>query len=264
MITIRKKVLFITVSENWNSLHNNIFCFFKFNLYRNVDKNESSSPLLIKSIETTLENDLTLDENKIFEKFTKQIRNSIRQGEKKGVECFFSKDITSFQSFYNSFALEKKIAPIRMEQFDKIEENLYISYATYLGKICAAHCYLADFEKKHVLLFRSASLRLTDTKTNANEIGKANKLLHYFDMRYFKSLGIETYGFGGYSLNKVTDFKYGINKFKTQFGGEIVQKYQYITLPYYVARLFSTALKDLNYLIMKYINAISGSKSRSK
>jgi hypothetical protein len=247
MITIRRKRFLFHIAESWNGINKSIFKLFHLCMYRNINTNEKAPFLLIKSIETTIENDLTLDENLIFSKFKKQFRNAIQQAKRSNIECYFSNDKISFQSFYNSFAAEKKLTPISMTLLDRIGDNLYISFAVSQGKIYAAHCYMVDFDAEYVLLFRSASRRIIDKEIEPNSIGKANKFLHYKDMLYFKSLGIKTYGFGGYSYNKTLDLKYGINKFKSNFGGQIVNKFRYITIPYFLIKFLSTKLKKMKF-----------------
>lgn len=251
MITIRRRKFVFPISECWNGINSNIIKLFHLCHYKNIDENEKASFLLIKSIDTTIENDLTLDADLIFSKFQKQIRNSIRQAERSNVNCFFSNDKLNFLSFYNLFAAKKKLRPISMKMLDLIGENLFLSFGVCQDKILAAHCYLVDFETGYVLLYLSASRRLIDENIEPNFIGKANKLLHYRDMLYFKSLGLNRYGFGGYSENKRSDLKYGINKFKSHFGGQITNKFEYITIPYFLFRFFSNNLKKITIVRQK-------------
>jgi len=64
----------------------------------------------------------------------------------------------------------------------------------------------------------------------ATLIGNANKLLICEAIKYAKEREMKEFDLGGYSLeadkNK-SDPRYGINKFKRSFGGELVLRYFY-------------------------------------
>jgi lipid II:glycine glycyltransferase (peptidoglycan interpeptide bridge formation enzyme) len=75
-------------------------------------------------------------------------------------------------------------------------------------------------------LFYSASLfRKVDSSTVRNKIGRANRYLHWQDMQRFKSEGISTYDFGGWYQGESDQQRLSINKFKEEFGGQIVKNY---------------------------------------
>jgi hypothetical protein len=56
-------------------------------------------------------------------------------------------------------------------------------------------------------------------------IGRANRLLHWHDMLFFKNQEVSTYDFGGWYEKKEDPARLNINKFKESFGGEIVKTY---------------------------------------
>jgi len=58
-------------------------------------------------------------------------------------------------------------------------------------------------------------------------VGRANRFLHYEDIRYFKEHGYETYDLGGYAKDTQDPKLQGINVFKESFGGTIVEQYNY-------------------------------------
>ena len=59
----------------------------------------------------------------------------------------------------------------------------------------------------------------------ANEIGRMNKYLHWKDIQYFKNNGFSRYEWGGITD---PDKPNGIDKFKMEFGGRVIQCNNYI------------------------------------
>jgi lipid II:glycine glycyltransferase (peptidoglycan interpeptide bridge formation enzyme) len=57
-------------------------------------------------------------------------------------------------------------------------------------------------------------------------IGRANRLLHWDDICFFKNNGFLIYDMGGYSMDKDNEELQAINKFKEGFGGEIIKEYK--------------------------------------
>jgi lipid II:glycine glycyltransferase (peptidoglycan interpeptide bridge formation enzyme) len=57
-------------------------------------------------------------------------------------------------------------------------------------------------------------------------IGRANRLLHWEDIRYFKSQGYLIYDFGGIGVDINDKEKQAINKFKECFNGVRVKEYK--------------------------------------
>ena len=76
------------------------------------------------------------------------------------------------------------------------------------------------------MLFYSASLfRELDNSAIRNRIGRANRLLHWQDMLHFKAGGISVYDFGGWYAGDSDLERLRINKFKEEFGGQIVKNH---------------------------------------
>lgn len=57
------------------------------------------------------------------------------------------------------------------------------------------------------------------------KLGRANRLHHWQDILHFKDTGISTYDFGGWYDGTTDQERLRINKFKEQFGGEVVKNY---------------------------------------
>jgi len=71
------------------------------------------------------------------------------------------------------------------------------------------------------------SATTVNSKVSKSEIGRANRFLHYEDIKYFKELGYRFYDLGGIAKDTQDDKLQGINKFKEGFGGELVRQYNY-------------------------------------
>jgi lipid II:glycine glycyltransferase (peptidoglycan interpeptide bridge formation enzyme) len=61
-----------------------------------------------------------------------------------------------------------------------------------------------------------------------NLVGRANRLLHWDDILYFKSIGLTYYNMGGWSTDKANIEQQKINEFKESFGGTITLQYSYV------------------------------------
>ncbi|MBQ2936393.1 MAG: hypothetical protein IJD96_09185, partial [Lachnospiraceae bacterium] len=73
-------------------------------------------------------------------------------------------------------------------------------------------------------------------------IGRANKRLHWEDMKYFKEKGLVRYDWGG-----ISDFENpnGIDEFKLKFGGDKITYYNVFTGNSLLGKLAVTAMKLL-------------------
>jgi hypothetical protein len=56
-------------------------------------------------------------------------------------------------------------------------------------------------------------------------VGRANRYHHWQDIVKFKNLGIATYDLGGWYADTTDPAKININKFKEEFGGELVKHF---------------------------------------
>jgi lipid II:glycine glycyltransferase (peptidoglycan interpeptide bridge formation enzyme) len=73
----------------------------------------------------------------------------------------------------------------------------------------------------------SASLfRSYDDNLHRNLIARANRLLHWEDIKYFRDLKYLIYDFGGIDLDLSNKETKTIGEFKKGFGGQIVKEYK--------------------------------------
>ena len=58
-----------------------------------------------------------------------------------------------------------------------------------------------------------------------NKIGRANRLLHWYEILTLKNLGFKLYDLGGIPLDSSDEAKNAIARFKLEFGGKLLVEY---------------------------------------
>lgn len=162
--------------------------------------------------------------------FTKNTRYEIRRAEKDRVEFQIEHDLSIFINFYNKFAAQSGLKPIKSLSEYK-ESNILVTKAVKENRILCMHVYLLDKESYRARLLYSAShFRGLDDIKLKGSIGRANRFLHYNDMIYLMDLNYKYYDFGGYAPMTKDISLININKFKDSFGGELIENSNYISL----------------------------------
>ncbi len=177
----------------------------------------------------TLISDLTQDEDTLLSLMNKNYRNEIRRAEREGAEVYFYKacDILEDNTILDEFV---EVYMRFCEAMDnvKLKRDLDLKKVwNYISNDCLLltkgvqsdavvfHLYVMDSE--NVVLCYSAS-DFRDAKDRALA-GRLNKMLHWQDMIYLKSLGCKTYDWGNVSTSVIEKYN-GIDVFKAGFGGE--------------------------------------------
>ncbi|KIC94314.1 hypothetical protein [Flavihumibacter solisilvae] len=234
MIAYNRKYGLLNVRVKWFATKQHFSEIFVPTVFYHTRKNGTSF-LGVKEVSHTLEISLDQDVQSLHGQFIKSYRQQIRQSEEQGVYCCFTDDLEAFVEFFNDFAETKKIHPVSLPMLREMKDYLKISFAMLGDQILAAHSYILDHQNAVVRTFHSATKRLDDTY-DKNTVGKANKLLHFRDMVYFKDEGFKTYDFGGIALNTENPELKGINNFKMAFGGNVKESINYYSCTYYVLR----------------------------
>jgi lipid II:glycine glycyltransferase (peptidoglycan interpeptide bridge formation enzyme) len=187
-------------------------------------KNKKISTLLI---------DLKQDEDKIFSNIKKKFRYDIRQAWKNNITFNWNskpsiQNINEFCSFYNSFAKQAGVGKsnkIKLKILQK-ENSLILSTAqSDDGRKLVMHALISDGAR--VRLLYSGSLHRSVAKEDRNLIGKANKALHWYEVKESKYLQARHYDFGGLSTDNSTK---NIDQFKLSFGGEVVNEFNVLRI----------------------------------
>ncbi|HEY4760907.1 MAG TPA: hypothetical protein VIH42_10045 [Thermoguttaceae bacterium] len=181
----------------------------------------------------TIQVDLTQDAEQLFSGFKKETRYEARRAlEKDAIVCEIcdGRDpslVGTFYDFFDRFYRGKGLPTI-----DRASNDLYVEAGMFFlsrvrspqGEDLVWHSYLLC--GNCVRLLHSASLfRESGESGFRSLVGRANRFHHWQDMLYFKQQGRRCYDFGGWYAGNTDQMKLGINKFKEEFGGQIVRQY---------------------------------------
>lgn len=182
----------------------------------------------------------------IWDDFNKTVKNEVLRSGREGIEVFFytSDDIKKnpeiireFEEVFHGMYEEKEIKGKWLDKrlIDAYVEAdaLLLTVACMDGKKQVWHTYIYGNGNAR-LLYSCSCFREID-KELQKAIGRANKYLHWQDIKFLKQNNVEKYDWGGLSG---IDSPNGIDKFKMSFGGEIVEYYNITVLHSTKARIF--------------------------
>lgn len=178
----------------------------------------------------SLVTDLSVGEDAIMEKFGYDCRYKIRRAEKKdGLRTEFivhpERRVDEFRAFYDSFARQKSVAASYHQWLLAAcrAGRLALSSASRNGEALVWHAYVVSGSTAR-LEYTGSSFRNRENEYRAL-VGRANRLLHWQDMRQFKEMGIKRYDWGGIFEDESVPENAGINRFKKEFGGQQERTY---------------------------------------
>ncbi len=176
---------------------------------------------------STLIVNLTLSEGDLLGNLNEKTRYEVRRaGNKDLVECthepFANEDVcTEFQQFYNKFAQSKGLGQLLTNQLLARAKAgaLQLSRAVYQGQTIVWHVHVIT-PTTVSLLYSASQFHILAQRDARAAIGRANRLLHWKDMLFFKSQGKDFYDFGGWYSGLENEALLKINQFKEEFGGK--------------------------------------------
>ena len=184
------------------------------------------------SLQYSLITDLANDEACIFDSFSSTVKNEIRRAEREQVVCeiydsaclkISNEKLISFSEMYGAMYSQKGMdVRVPMNEINAyVYNDAFILSAAVLNNVpCVYHAYITDGVRTR-LLYSCSEFRVKDNAMK-NAIGRANKMLHWYDLRYFKGQNLSSYDWGGISS---PDQPNGIDKFKMSFAGRPTQYY---------------------------------------
>lgn len=181
----------------------------------------------------TLHIDLKLNEEEIFngiEKNTKYKINRAIKSDNLTYEMSVNPDsklVDEFNNFYNIFAKDKGITPCNKSKLMTLNNNNALAISFIRDKdnqILCYHIYITD-KIRGRLLYSASHFRISEDNNKSSLIGRANRLLHWLDIKYFKNSGYMIYDFGGLFIDESIEGNKNINRFKLGFGGKPVIEY---------------------------------------
>ena len=187
--------------------------------------NAHATPLL------TMITDLAPGEDEILARFGKDCRYKIRRAESKdGLRLALTAKpgprIEAFADFFDAFAQQKGHSPC---------DRHWLRAACAVGQLVLSVAYRGDEAlvwHAHVLCAGTAGLQYTASHFRGQDndyralVGRANRWLHWQELRQFKSMGLTRYDWGGLFADESTPERAGINRFKRDFGGEEIRVYE--------------------------------------
>lgn len=193
----------------------------------------------------TLIIDITQEEVEIFNGFAKNVKYEINRAENKdGLSCSFhispieSDIIKNFVNDYNLFNKERSKNKIQPKEFEKYSRAgaLLLTSVSHNGKIIVWHSYI--IKDRRARLKTSSSLSNAESSEMRNLTGRANRWLHWQDIKNLKQRGFKVYDFGGWYSGNDDRKLLGINEFKETFGGIKEKSYNYTLAPTLKGKLY--------------------------
>ena len=223
---------------NKQKIKNKEVLWFNFEDYKSLKKRYKDSfckmnTLFMKeSISYTLEVDLSIEDDQIMKNMNEGTRYEVKRCLKEKLKIENINEKRTFLDFYNDFAKAKNLNKISLENMTFSPDLVIRGIKNNDDQFLAIHVYVVDkFSNISRLLYSATSTELFED--NKALIARANRLLHFKDMLYFKANGFKRYDLGGFAYNTENKSLRGINKFKSGFGGKMRKVYNYEPLLIY-------------------------------
>ena len=178
----------------------------------------------------TLVSDLTPDADTLLAGFDRNCRKDISHADRRdGLWMEFAPSprpyLRDFCDFYDEFARRKRLRPADGNWLQAACDANRFAFATvWQGREpLVRHGYVVG--GKTILLHCSASLSQSHDQDRRALIARANRWLHWRSMLYFSEHGASHYDWGGLFEDDSTPERVGINRFKQEFGGQPVRRF---------------------------------------
>lgn len=198
------------------------------------------------SVFLTLVNDLTGDDPIKMVGFRNTSRYQIKRAESKdGLSHeFITKPLAhldEFCAFYDEFAKQKQLPGSYRRSLDAACDagRLVLSAAVCNGQRLVWHAHIVSCGTA-VLLHSASHFRMKHSDRAL--VGRANRWLHWRDMREFKQMKLSRYDWGGIFADEEVPAQASVNDFKREFGGREHRAYTCVIAPTLKGRAYLTAL----------------------
>lgn len=173
----------------------------------------------------------------IFTGFGKHLRRAIRKMEtSEEVEYFIDfepsdEQMESFIKYFEEFSKTRGIYNCDTNILYKLRDTgcLAIEGAREKesGDVLVYHTYVFDDTRARMQYSASITYLFPDDNKKRNMISNVNKMLTFHGIKVFKKKGLKEFDFGGVTLDSSNKEMEGIDRFKMEFGGELVTEYNY-------------------------------------
>lgn len=181
----------------------------------------------------TLHSALGLEDQGLLACFKSTVRNEVRQAEALGVSFGLVESPEEFHRYYSAFCADRGIGTTSLAKVRSLGTDGLLTKVLHGGRVLAMHGYLIDQLTGRARLLWSGSSRFSDEDKVL--VAKANRWLHFQDMRVLRDRGFSVYDWGGINPTSQDQGILGINRFKQAFGGIEVCEYHYT--PNWLARI---------------------------
>jgi hypothetical protein len=177
----------------------------------------------------TLVLDLSADEDALLEEMSKDTRYKIRRAMQKDPLQVAAApepsavEVDEFADFYDRFAAAQSVSLAFRPRLHALAERGSLALTAVSdedGEVLVRHAYVAA-RGRGFMLYSGSVLDQSGDSGVRNLIGRANRYLHWHDIRLFKERGFGLYDFGGLDVTGRSEKTAGIARFKQGFGGEV-------------------------------------------
>src|SRR5258708_7045050 len=172
----------------------------------------------------SLVTEISVPEDAIIGQFDETCRYQIRRAQAKdGLEVQTLRDPVSrleeFLAFFDAFAQQKSLASADPQWLRAAcrSGQLALTCASSRGEALVWHAYVLSGST--AMLQHSGSHFRERDGAYRSLVGRANRLLHWKDMLWFRQLGLERFDWGGLFEDESTPERSGISRFKQSFRG---------------------------------------------
>jgi hypothetical protein len=190
-----------------------------------------------REIEPTIVVDLTQSLEEISSNFNAKTRQKIRQAERDHLVFSVTKtpgenDMNAIFVFHDAFREQKNLRRSRgrsrgLRRFFASFGLLRLTkVSTGDGKTLTWHAYLVTNRAAAVMADSNSDYRFSAQTAERNLVGRALRFHFWQDIRYFKEKGVPMLDFGGWYSGNTDRELLNINRFKEEFGGQVVKVYK--------------------------------------
>src|SRR6266404_291046 len=226
MVIYRNK--FIRILECWNGEEPD---WPDVDLIRRFQQPQPIDGMFCRDFYTILI-DLRQDQTGLLAAMKRDTRYEIRRGAREGFiyDFYNGKDTAVFDEFcdfYDEFALRLNQPKLRRQWLALLASSNSLHFSRIAedgGPSLVWHGYHRG-QGRVTLLYSASLFAVGASSAFRNRMGRANRYQHWQDLLRFKQDQISLYDFGGWYEGQSDQKRLQINRFKEEFGGELVRNY---------------------------------------
>lgn len=247
---IEKKYSMYDTLQIWYPLNVNDDIYKRYKMIMTFNEYKGCWKRPVQSLECNLQRPV----DEIFHQMRKNTRYEIRRAINRDnlhteiITEPSESDAAEYIEFYDNFSDLKNMHHInRPRVMALVEQGMYAITKCFdkEDNVLVEHGYYLDKKEKKTMLATSASMfRESESSECRNQIGRANRMLHYKDLLTFMELGYEVYDYGG--IGNYNDELKAIAEFKLGFGGDVKTYDASFTLHFKKQKLIDEKIKNLH------------------